>query len=111
MNLTEALAHIERIPTRKWDDLRLHILTHAPGAVGGMPGVGVAFVGAGIDWDSRRLLIHPEQPLTKLTPEQVDDITKSVRAGGSWHAYQRHKQQADRIAELERELRELKGGA
>lgn len=47
------------------------------------------------------MLICPVQPLTTLTPEQVADITASVRRGQSWHAfeaYKKHKAQLENAA-------------
>ncbi len=47
------------------------------------------------------MLIYPAQPLTTLTPEQVADITTSVRKGQSWHAYEaykKHKAQLENAA-------------
>ncbi|WP_437439616.1 hypothetical protein [Klebsiella pneumoniae] len=47
------------------------------------------------------MLIYPAQPLTTLTPEQVADITASVRKGQSWHAfeaYKKHKAQLENAA-------------
>lgn len=89
-------------------ELDVRIVIQSQGSVGSTPSVAVREVVAGFDWDNGKLLIYPEQPLTQLTPEDVSAIRDSVRRGGSWHAYQQHKKQADRIKELEAELAEIR---
>ncbi|EOW7469256.1 hypothetical protein ACOGRK_004711 [Shigella flexneri] len=49
-------------------------------------------------------MIFPSQPLTTLTPEQVADITDSVRKGQSWHAYQEYKKHKEQLEKLSIEL-------
>ncbi|ENY7211372.1 hypothetical protein ACFZKT_005715, partial [Escherichia coli] len=51
-----------------------------------------------------KVLIFPAQPLTTLTPEQVADITDSVRKGQSWHAYQEYKKHKEQLEKLSIEL-------
>lgn len=92
-------------------ELDVRIVIQSQGSVGSTPSVAVREVVAGFDWDNGKLLIYPEQPLTPLTPEDVSAIRDSVRRGGSWHAYQQHKKQAERIKALEAELAELHGKA
>lgn len=50
------------------------------------------------------MLIFPSQPLTTLTPEQITDITDSVRKGQSWHAYQEYKKHKEQLEKLSIEL-------
>ena len=80
------------------------IVIHSPGGVGATSVVGVKGIQQGFDWDAGKLLITPEVPLTPLTPDQVTEITKSVRLGQSWHAYQRHKGLLEQIDLLKRRL-------
>ncbi|OKW71452.1 hypothetical protein AWP82_06515 [Escherichia coli] len=49
-------------------------------------------------------MIFPAQQLTTLTPEQVADITESVRKGQSWHAYQEYKKHKEQLEKLSIEL-------
>lgn len=114
VRLPQALELMQRINAAsctRSKNAELRILVHAPGTVGGVPSVGVASILPGFDWEAGQLLLRPAQPLTALTPEQVSDITKSVRTGSSWHAYQREKALRERIAALEAEVAALKGAA
>ena len=86
----------------------LYIVVNNPLAIGGTPCVAVANLAHGFDWDNHKVLLHPAQPLTTLTPEQVADISASVRKGQSWHAYQAHKKLQEKINELTREVEELR---
>ncbi|HFT6160293.1 TPA: hypothetical protein ACHG5C_004025 [Escherichia coli] len=105
-------------------DMDVTIVVHSPGRIGSTPSVEVQSIQVGFDWDAGQVMIFPAQPLTTLTPEQITDITDSVRKGQSWHAYQeykKHKEQLEklsieldaakqRIAELEaREIKPAKG--
>ncbi|HCC2748830.1 TPA: hypothetical protein M4202_004367 [Klebsiella quasipneumoniae] len=72
-------------------DPEISIIIHSPGSIGATPSVEVESIQAGFDWDAGQVLIYPAQPLTTLTPEQVADITTSVRKGQSWHAYEAYK--------------------
>ncbi|ELL1107831.1 hypothetical protein RWG47_005517, partial [Escherichia coli] len=75
-----------------------------PGSIGSTPSVEVQSIHAGFDWDSGKVLIFPSQPLTTLTPEQITDITDSVRKGQSWHAYQEYKKHQEQLEKLSIEL-------
>ncbi|EHB7651688.1 hypothetical protein JV474_005033, partial [Escherichia coli] len=77
---------------------------HSPGSIGSTPSVEVQSIHAGFDWDSGKVLIFPSQPLTTLTPEQITDITDSVRKGQSWHAYQEYKKHQEQLEKLSIEL-------
>lgn len=96
----------ERIlgPSSRTLDLEARIVVQSQGSVGSTPSVAVSSVQAGFDWDNGKFLIYPEQALTTLTPDDVAAIRDSVRKGGSWHAYQQYKKQAERIKVLEAEL-------
>lgn len=86
----------------------LQIVVNNPGTVGGTPCVAVVNLAHGFDWDNHKVLLYPEQPLTTLTPEQVADISASVRKGQSWHAYQSYKKQQEKIDALTREVEQLR---
>ncbi|MFQ7905626.1 hypothetical protein ACIMN3_19720 [Escherichia coli] len=85
-------------------DMDVTIIVHSPGSIGSTPSVEVQSIHAGFDWDSGKVLIFPAQPLTTLTPEQITDITDSVRKGQSWHAYQEYKKHQEQLEKLSIEL-------
>ncbi|RZN17095.1 hypothetical protein [Escherichia sp. E14S1] len=85
-------------------DMDMAIVIHSPGSIGSTPSVEVQSIQAGFDWDAGKVLIFPAQPLTTLTPEQISDITESVRKGQSWHAYQAYKKHKEQLEKLSIEL-------
>ncbi|HGT7467632.1 TPA: ead/Ea22-like family protein [Escherichia coli] len=85
-------------------DMDVTIVVHSPGSIGSTPSVEVQSIHVGFDWDSGKVLIFPSQPLTTLTPEQITDITDSVRKGQSWHAYQEYKKHQEQLEKLSIEL-------
>ncbi|EJY4114876.1 hypothetical protein OGD88_004365 [Salmonella enterica] len=85
-------------------DMDVTIVVHSPSSIGSTPSVEVQSIHAGFDWDSGKVLIFPSQPLTTLTPEQITDITDSVRKGQSWHAYQEYKKHQEQLEKLSIEL-------
>ncbi|QED76568.1 hypothetical protein FTV93_29430 (plasmid) [Escherichia coli] len=85
-------------------DMDVTIVVHSPGSIGSTPSVEVQSIHAGFDWDSGKVLIFPAQPLTTLTPEQITDITDSVRKGQSRHAYQEYKKHKEQLEKLSIEL-------
>ena len=89
-------------------DMDVTIVIHSPGSIGSTPSVEVQSIHAGFDWDSGKVLIFPAQPLTTLTPEQITDITDSVRKGQSWHAYQEYKKHKEQLEKLSIELEAAK---
>ena len=98
---TELVARIWSNPTTQRRDPEITISILSPGSIGATPSVEVESIQAGFDWDAGQVLIYPAQPLTTLTPEQVADITTSVRKGQSWHAYEaykKHKAQLENAA-------------
>ena len=106
--LEAALEHLQRIQSmqgnRPW---RLVIRKYNPGAMSGHQTTEVQAIAAGFDWEAGQVVIEPAKPLTELTPEQVTDISKSVRASGSWHAYQSQKKLRDQIDSLKARIKEL----
>lgn len=85
-------------------DMNVTIVVHSPGSIGSTPSVDVQSIQAGFDWDFGQVMIFPAQQLTTLTPEQVADITESVRKGQSWHAYQEYKKHKEQLEKLSIEL-------
>lgn len=100
MNFEQFALDIARIRNANEMQRREHtvvIEVHRPGWIGGTPAVSVSAVFKGFDWDNGRVVICPQVPLTELTPEQVVEITESVRKGQSWHAYQEYKKYKARL--------------
>lgn len=98
---TELVARIWSNPLIQRRDPEITILVHSPGSIGPSPSVEVEAIHAGFDWDAGQVMIYPAQPLTALTPEQVAEISESVRKGQSWHAYEaykKHKAQLENAA-------------
>ncbi|EEU0256698.1 hypothetical protein E8E33_005178 [Escherichia coli] len=85
-------------------DMDVTIVVHSPGRIGSTPSVEVQSIQVGFDWDAGQVMIFPAQPLTTLTPEQITDITDSVRKGQSWHAYQEYKKHQEQLEKLSIEL-------
>ncbi|EFN8445580.1 hypothetical protein EBP71_16305 [Escherichia coli O5] len=85
-------------------DIDVTIVVHSPGSIGSTPSVEVQSIQVGFDLDAGQVMIFPAQPLTTLTPEQVADITDSVRKGQSWHAYQEYKKHKEQLEKLSIEL-------
>ncbi|EOZ6583873.1 hypothetical protein QTP17_27950 [Klebsiella pasteurii] len=98
---TELVARIWSNTTTQRRDPEITIVVHSPGSIGPSPSVEVEAIHAGFDWDAGQVMIYPAQPLTVLTPEQVAEISESVRKGQSWHAYEaykKHKSQLENAA-------------
>lgn len=108
MSVQQLLDFLNKSPAgqRQIEESKLQIVVLQPGSIGGTPVVGVEQAHFGFDWDARKLLLYPLQPLTRLAPEDVAAIHKSAKAGQSWHAYQQYTRQADRIKALEADLKE-----
>lgn len=100
MNLARALSHLTHIQetTGNQRQLRLVVPLHQPGTIGCQPSTEVEYIQAGFDWDAGVVFLRTKQQLTTLTPEQVEDISRSVSQGSSWHAYQREKHLRAQIA-------------
>jgi hypothetical protein len=105
-SLDAAIEHLLRIKqmggSREW---HLVVRKTNPGGLTAHQTTEVKAIYAGFDWEAGKVVIEPARPLTELSPEQVEAIQKSVRAGGSWHAYEREKKLRARIAELEAKLK------
>lgn len=98
---TELVARIWSNTNTQRRDPEITIVVHSPGSIGPSPSVEVEAIHAGFDWDAGQVMIYPAQPLTVLTPEQVAEISESVRKGQSWHAYEaykKHKSQLENAA-------------
>ena len=106
--LDAAIEHLQRIQkmggSRRW---RLVVRKFNPGGMSGHGTTEVDSIAAGFDWEAGRVVITPAKPMTELTPEDVEAITKSVRAGGSWHAYKSQEKLRERALKAEARVAEL----
>ena len=92
---------------RDGGECRITIRIKNPGGLCNSQTVDAVGANFGFDWEHGQLIIEPAVPLTKLTQEQLADITESVRKGQSWHSYQDHKRQANERRKLITERDEL----
>ena len=92
---------------RDGGECRITIRIKNPGGMCNSQTIDAVGANFGFDWERGQLVIEPAVPLTKLTQEQLADITESVRKGQSWHSYQAHKRQANERRKLITERDEL----
>lgn len=101
LSIDQAIEQLQRIRDIRGGhrEFRLVIRKHNPGGLTAHQTTDVVGLATGFDWEAGQVVLTPARPLTELSPEQVNDIQKSVRAGGSWHAYESQKKLC---AEIER---------
>lgn len=87
----ETLKGILDRPRQAHRPTKLVIVIQRPGSLGGTPCVELESVHEGFDWDNGKLMFYPAQPLTALTPEQLEEIRESVKNGQSWHANEAYR--------------------
>jgi hypothetical protein len=106
--LEAAIEHLVRCQNLSGSrPMRLTIRKHNPGGMSGHGTTEVESIAAGFDWTAGQVIVYPAKPLTELTPEQVEAIEKSVRAGSSWHAYEAQKKLRERALKAEARVAEL----
>lgn len=105
MLLSVALEALRQLSQQAPANATLQVCVFSPGSIGPAPTCEITDISSGFDWDSGKILIDTQEPLTRLSPEDVADIRKSVSRGQSWHAFQRHKQMKAELKEKEVELR------
>lgn len=71
MRLEDVLLQLERIPNSQRSRKHLVVPVSSPGSIGGTPCVPVSAIDVGFDWDSGKLLLRTESPLTVLSSEDV----------------------------------------
>jgi hypothetical protein len=81
----------------------VNIVVVNEGTMGATPTVNVKQASFGFDWDSQMFMLFPEQPLTTLTREEIEDISKIVNNTQSFHTRQILKENYER----EKTLREF----
>lgn len=67
-------------------------LPHA--TIGALPSVVVSGVRPGIDWDKGTLFVETQQPLTPLSPEDLEEIKRVRKEGQSYAMLQAHERWA-----------------
>ena len=110
LTVAETVAALSCPNLRSNEHLTVQVEVFNPGTLGGTPRVAVTSIQAGFDWDAGVMLLKTAMPITTLSPESVEAIRASARQGQSWHAYQAHKRQHERIKALEAEIAALKSG-
>lgn len=70
---------------------KLAVQVFDPGRIGGTPCSEVTGIHVGFDWNAGTVLISTAEQLTRLSPEDIEAIRKSVSMSQSWHAYEAHK--------------------
>ncbi|EIP9221040.1 hypothetical protein LT875_002487 [Salmonella enterica] len=72
--------------------VRVAIPVELPTAtIGASPAVPVVNVSTGFDWDDGTLFIHPQQPLTPLSADDLEEIRKCRKEGQNWAMYKAHE--------------------
>jgi hypothetical protein len=87
---------------------KLAVQVYDPGRIGGTPCSEVTGIHVGFDWNAGTVLISTQEPLTRLSAEDVEAIRKSVSLGQSWHAYEAYKVQKAKEDALVTEVTTLK---
>jgi hypothetical protein len=64
---------------------KVEVLVVSQGSAGPTPTVKVSDVAFGFDWDTGKLLIHTQEPVIKLTPEELKSVRESVSKAHSYH--------------------------
>lgn len=100
-NLLAELSAGELSPRDKQRTVNIVVVNE--GTMGATPTVNVKQASFGFDWDSQMFMLFPEQPLTTLTREEIEDISKSVNNTQSFHTRQLLKENYER----EKTLREF----
>jgi hypothetical protein len=85
----------------------VNIVVVNEGTMGATPTVNVKQASFGFDWDSQMFMLFPEQPLTTLTREEIEDISKSVNNTQSFHTRQILKENYEREQTLREFIKNL----
>lgn len=100
MKLVDATELLLRIAAHDRRDSELVVEVLSRGSAGPHPCVSVASIHAGFDWDAGKVIIKTERSVTELLPNDVEAIKADVKAGSSWHAYQREKARQEEISAI-----------
>lgn len=83
-------------------------VTCAHATIGASPCVPVVSATMGMDWDQGTLFIHPQSPVTLLTPEDLENMKQARKEGQSWamhKAYERWQLEKDDLVDNINKLR------
>lgn len=76
--------HIEKNRPRELNNT-VEISIVSQGSIGGMPTVKIRDMVCGIDWDNGKFIIYTDEPVIKLTPDELKDVRKSISQAYSYH--------------------------
>lgn len=85
----------------------VNIVVVNEGTMGSTPTVNVKQASFGFDWDSQMFMLFPEQPLTILSREEIEDISKSVNDTQSFHTRKLLKENYEREKTLREFIKKL----
>lgn len=108
MDLNELIKMLNESNFTERDGKRkLGIVVLNEGTIGGTSVMEVKDISFGFDWDSSKILIYPNGDLTKLTPEDVADIRKSLTDAHSYHTGKIIRKYQDQESEMRKFLKTL----
>ena len=90
-------------------ELEAVIVVKTAGSIGGAPGVGVKSAPAGFDWDSGKLLIHPDRDLRVIEADELAAIRKASAKEG-WAEYENRGLKAE-IKRLKAQIGRMEAAA
>lgn len=76
--------HIEKNRPRELNNT-VEISIVSQGSIGGMPTVKIRDIVCGIDWDNGKFIIYTDEPVIKLTQDELKDVRKSISQAYSYH--------------------------
>lgn len=106
----ELLTEMQRRGANQGREWRICIRKHNPGGMTAHQTTDAVAVHMGFDWEAGRIVFEPARPMTELSPEDVEAIHKSVRAGSSWHAYKAQERTAERLLKARTALIKISQG-
>jgi hypothetical protein len=112
MNTNELILQLQRacqFAKGRMDDWQVVIPVYRVGAVGGTPSVNIKIVRSGIDWDSGRIFIEPENRLREIDRDEIKTMQDKYEELG-WKQYEisglkkENEQLRKKVEELQTQL-------